>query len=81
MPPLPKRSLRHRAEKPWAKLLLNAVLRRARREADTLLPTLRKTLWYSAPIRAGSKVVKAYSPEDWLAICEANNSHPPLLCG
>lgn len=66
-------------KKPWAKALLNAVLRRAQREADTLLPTLEKDpVVLSAHPRWLQKSLKAYWPEDWLAICEANNSHPPF---
>ena len=66
-------------KKPWAKALLNAVLRRAQREADTLLPTLEKDpVVLSAHPRWLQKSLKAFWPDDWLAICEANNSHPPF---
>jgi len=66
-------------KKPWAKGLLNAVLRRAQREADTLLPTLEKDpVVLTAHPRWLQKSLKAFWPDDWLAICEANNSHPPF---
>ncbi|MDY0250512.1 MAG: 16S rRNA (cytosine(967)-C(5))-methyltransferase RsmB [Pseudomonas sp.] len=66
-------------KKPWAKGLLNAVLRRAQREADTLLPTLEKDpVVLTAHPRWLQKALKAFWPNDWLAICEANNSHPPF---
>ncbi len=66
-------------KKPWAKGLLNAVLRRAQREAVTLLPTLEKDpVVLTAHPRWLQKSLKAFWPDDWLAICEANNSHPPF---
>ena len=66
-------------KKPWAKGLLNAVLRRAQREAETLLPTLEKDpVVLTAHPRWLQKSLKAFWPDDWLAICEANNCHPPF---
>lgn len=66
-------------KKPWAKGLVNAVLRRAQREAETLLPTLEKDpVVLTAHPRWLQKSLKAFWPDDWLAICEANNSHPPF---
>ena len=66
-------------KKPWAKGLLNAVLRRAQREAETLLPLLEKDpVVLTAHPRWLQKSLKAFWPDDWLAICAANNSHPPL---
>ena len=66
-------------KKPWAKGLLNAVLRRAQREAETLLPALEKDpVVLTAHPRWLQKSLKAFWPDDWLAICAANNSHPPL---
>lgn len=65
--------------KPWAKGLLNAVLRRAQREAAELLPQLEKDpVVLTAHPRWLQKSLKAFWPEHWLAICAANNSHPPL---
>ena len=66
-------------KKPWAKGLLNAVLRRAQREAVTLLPALEKDpVVLTAHPRWLQKSLKAFWPDDWLAICAANNSHPPF---
>ena len=66
-------------KKPWAKGLLNAVLRRAQREAETLLPALEKDpVVLTAHPRWLQKSLKAFWPEDWLDICIANNSHPPF---
>ncbi len=66
-------------KKPWAKGLLNAVLRRAQREAATLLPALEKDpVVLTAHPRWLQKSLKAFWPDDWLAICAANNSHPPF---
>ena len=66
-------------KKPWAKALLNAVLRRAQREAETLLPILEKDpVVLTAHPRWLQKSLKAFWPDDWLAICAANNSHPPF---
>ena len=66
-------------KKPWAKGLLNAVLRRTQREAETLLPALEKDpVVLTAHPRWLQKSLKAFWPDDWLAICEANNSHPPF---
>lgn len=66
-------------KKPWAKGLLNAVLRRAQREAETLLPSLEKDpVVLTAHPRWLQKSLKAFWPDDWLNICSANNSHPPF---
>ena len=66
-------------KKPWAKGLLNAVLRRAQREAETLLPVLEKDpVVLTAHPRWLQKSLKAFWPDDWLAICAANNSQPPF---
>ncbi|MEH6499637.1 MAG: 16S rRNA (cytosine(967)-C(5))-methyltransferase RsmB [Pseudoalteromonas distincta] len=66
-------------KKPWAKGLLNAVLRRAQRESDDLLAGLERdpTLRLSHP-RWLQKQFKADWPEHWEAICNANNLHPPM---
>lgn len=66
-------------KKPWAKGLLNAVLRRAQREAETLLPVLEKDpVVLTAHPRWLQKSLKAFWPDHWLDICVANNSHPPF---
>lgn len=66
-------------KKPWAKALLNAVLRRAQREGEALLLELE----HDPVIRVAhprwlQKRLKADWPEHWEAICAANNLHPPL---
>lgn len=67
-------------KKPWAKGLLNAVLRRAQRESDALLAELdRDPVLHTAHPRWLQKALKAWWPEQWQAICDANNQHPPLI--
>lgn len=66
-------------KKPWAKGLLNAVLRRAQRESQELLPSLeRDPVIRVAHPRWLQKSLKAQWPEHWEAICAANNQHPPM---
>ena len=66
-------------KKPWAGGLLNAVLRRAQREAAERMPALEHdpVIRLSHP-RWLQKQLKADWPADWEAICTANNQHPPL---
>ncbi len=60
--------------------LLNAVLRRAQREGDALFAELeRDPVSRTAHPRWLQKRLKADWPEQWEAICAANNAHPPLL--
>ena len=67
-------------KKPWAKGLLNAVLRRAQREHETLFAELdRDPVLHTAHPRWLQKRLKADWPEHWQAICTANNEHPPLI--
>lgn len=66
-------------KKPWAKALLNAVLRRAQRESTALLAELEHDpVVRTAHPRWLQKALKAYWPEQWEAICAANNAHPPM---
>ncbi|RON50965.1 16S rRNA (cytosine(967)-C(5))-methyltransferase RsmB [Pseudomonas frederiksbergensis] len=67
-------------KKPWAKALLNAVLRRAQRESEALLAELEHDpVVRTAHPRWLQKSLKAFWPEQWEAICEANNAHPPMI--
>ncbi|WP_282283663.1 16S rRNA (cytosine(967)-C(5))-methyltransferase RsmB [Pseudomonas sp. PS02302] len=67
-------------KKSSAKGLLNAVLRRAQREYDSLLPVLEHDpAARLAHPRWLQKTLKARWPEQWEAIATANNLHPPLI--
>ncbi|MGH8381483.1 16S rRNA (cytosine(967)-C(5))-methyltransferase RsmB [Pseudomonas sp.] len=67
-------------KKPWAKALLNAVLRRAQRESSAILAELeRDPLVRTAHPRWLQKSLKAFWPQQWEAICAANNAHPPMI--
>ncbi|WP_054893035.1 16S rRNA (cytosine(967)-C(5))-methyltransferase RsmB [Pseudomonas parafulva] len=67
-------------KKPWAKGLLNAVLRRAQREGEELLTGMeRDPVVRTAHPRWLQKSLKAFWPEQWEAICAANNAHPPMI--
>ncbi|NMZ65825.1 16S rRNA (cytosine(967)-C(5))-methyltransferase RsmB [Pseudomonas oryzihabitans] len=67
-------------KKSSAKGLLNAVLRRAQREYDSLLPVLEHDpAARLAHPRWLQKALKARWPEHWEAIATANNLHPPLI--
>ncbi|MDH4655836.1 MULTISPECIES: 16S rRNA (cytosine(967)-C(5))-methyltransferase RsmB [unclassified Pseudomonas] len=67
-------------KKPWAKGLLNAVLRNAQRQGETILAELeRDPAARTAHPRWLQKALKAAWPEHWEAVCAANNAHPPLI--
>ncbi|MDR0210392.1 MAG: 16S rRNA (cytosine(967)-C(5))-methyltransferase RsmB [Pseudomonas putida] len=67
-------------KKPWAKGLLNAVLRRAQREGEALLADMeRDPVVRTAHPRWLQKALKAFWPAQWEAICAANNAHPPMI--
>ncbi len=67
-------------KKPWAKGLLNAVLRRAQRESGEILAELeRDPVVRTAHPRWLQKSLKAFWPEQWEGICTANNAHPPMI--
>ncbi|MET1079539.1 MAG: 16S rRNA (cytosine(967)-C(5))-methyltransferase RsmB [Pseudomonas sp.] len=67
-------------KKPWAKALLNAVLRRAQREGASLLAELEHDpVARTAHPRWLQKAFKAHWPQHWEALCAANNAHPPMI--
>lgn len=67
-------------KKPWAKGLLNAVLRRAQRDGETMLADMeRDPVVRTAHPRWLQKSLKAFWPDQWEAICAANNAHPPMI--
>ena len=67
-------------KKPWAKALLNAVLRNAQRESEALLTELEHDpVVRTAHPRWLQKSLKAFWPQQWEAICAANNAHPPMI--
>jgi 16S rRNA (cytosine967-C5)-methyltransferase len=67
-------------KKPWAKGLLNAVLRNAQRDSEALLADLEHDpVVRTAHPRWLQKSLKAFWPEQWEAICAANNAHPPMI--
>lgn len=67
-------------KKPWAKGLLNAVLRSAQRDGEALFAELERdpVIRFAHP-RWLQKALKAFWPEQWEAICTANNLHPPMV--
>lgn len=67
-------------KKPWAKGLLNAVLRRAQRDGEAMLADMeRDPVVRTAHPRWLQKALKAFWPQQWEAICAANNAHPPMI--
>jgi 16S rRNA (cytosine967-C5)-methyltransferase len=67
-------------KKPWAKGLLNAVLRRAQREGAALLDELsRDPVVRLAHPRWLQKELKLRWPQQWEEVCAANNAHPPMM--
>lgn len=66
-------------KKPWAKGLLNAVLRNAQRDgAQTLQDMSNDPVARTAYPRWLQKALKAAWPEQWEALCLASNAHPPM---
>ncbi|MCY1509061.1 Ribosomal RNA small subunit methyltransferase B [compost metagenome] len=66
-------------KKGWAKGLLNAVLRRAQREGEVLLADVdRDPAARLAHPRWLQKALKQAWPEQFEALCAANNAHPPM---
>jgi 16S rRNA (cytosine967-C5)-methyltransferase len=65
--------------KPWAKGIINAILRTFERQRSTLLERAdqRAEIRFSHPQWLFKRIQQAY-PEDWQRICEAANQHPPM---
>lgn len=67
-------------KKPWAKGLLNAVLRNAQRQGEAIFAEFeRDPAVRTAHPRWLQKALKTAWPEQWEAVCAANNAHPPLI--
>ncbi len=69
----------HLLNKKWAVGLINAVLRRFQRESDALLSEVdrKDEARYATPGWL-LKQLKSAWPDEWQAIVEAANSHPPM---
>jgi 16S rRNA (cytosine967-C5)-methyltransferase len=67
-------------KKPWARGLVNAVLRNFQRQREELLAALEDdpVSHFAHPRWLIEKLRAAY-PEQWQAILEANNQHPPMV--
>ena len=65
--------------KPWAKKLVNAILRRAQKESDYLQTLVKDDLEaeYAHPSWLLQSLQQDY-PEHWQGIAQANNIHPPM---
>ncbi|VXB46202.1 16S rRNA m5C967 methyltransferase, S-adenosyl-L-methionine-dependent [Pseudomonas sp. 8BK] len=67
-------------KKPSLKGLLNALLRNAQRDGESIIASLeRDPVLHTAHPRWLQKALKAQWPEHWENICAANNAHPPLI--
>lgn len=68
-----------RLGKGWARGLINAVLRRAQRESERLLPELDAdpAIRYALPGWLLQALRRDW-PENWLALAEANQQRPPM---
>lgn len=64
-------------KKPWARKLVNALLRRYLRERDTLLETLPEAARHAHPPWLFGKIHKQW-PVDAQSIITANNGQPPM---
>lgn len=72
-------ALLEQIKKPWAKGLVNAVLRTYCRKQETLLADLQNnsSFLYGHPEWFIERI-KAAWPNDWQAILQANDTHPPM---
>jgi 16S rRNA (cytosine967-C5)-methyltransferase len=73
--------LRREAEKTLGQgFAQRRVLRSAQRESEAILAELEHDpVVRTAHPRWLQKSLKAFWPEQWEAICEANNAHPPMI--
>ena len=68
-----------RLNKPWARSLINAVLREFTRTGDKMVrQLLKEDLFKHAHPPWMVERLQQQFPEDWQSIIKANNSHPPL---
>ena len=66
-----------RLKKPWARGLVNAVLRNYQRQRDTLESTLKQSGIHSHPDWLLQKFQSDW-PGQWEVVCEANNQQAPM---
>lgn len=64
-------------KKPWAKGLINALLRRYQRESESLLAKISEADRHEHPAWL-LNTLQADWPQDWQAIIEANNARAPM---
>jgi len=65
--------------KPWARHLINAVLRAFQRDRDRLLKTMEQNEEAATAHPAWLlDMIRKSWPDDWQNIIEANNQHPPM---
>ncbi len=72
-------ALLEQIKKPWAKGLVNAVLRTYCRKQETLVADLQdnRSFLYGHPEWFIERLQTAW-PDDWQAILQANDTHPPM---
>ncbi len=66
-----------RLKKPWARGVVNAVLRNYQRQSQQLHESLSETQQYSHPTWL-LEIIKTDWPEQWQAVCLANNEQGPM---
>lgn len=64
-------------KKPWAAALINAVLREFLRHPEINIPKEQLSAYYAHPQWLIERIRRAW-PQNWQAILEANNQHPPF---
>ena len=71
-------ALTGRLNRPWARGLVNAVLRRYQREREALEAALDEAERLSHPRWLLDRLQRAW-PQDWARICAENNRRPPMV--